>query len=205
VLHTSFRNTLPIQEVADAYRALGGLEDDEGTEARAFRDGPAPELYTAGTRTELLHLLLRKTALFIESLGYDPENITILAPTKTDLATIGDSLGHAGYRYANIRDEEFSFKETATIRLSTLHSSKGLDFAVVLLYLPALPPRGDYDDRAAQGLVRNLLYVAMTRAMDNLNVFTLDGAHEGQDEEPLQDLVRVFRQYQRNRLAAPRG
>ena len=205
VLHTSFRNTLPIQEVADAYRALGGLEDDEGAEARAFRDGPAPELYTAGTRTELLHLLLRKTALFIESLGYDPENITILAPTKTDLATIGDSLGHAGYRYANIRDEEFSFKETATIRLSTLHSSKGLDFAVVLLYLPALPPRGDYDDRAAQGLVRNLLYVAMTRAMDNLNVFTLDGAHEGQDEEPLQDLVRVFRQYQRKRLAAPRG
>ena len=53
--------------------------------------------------------------------------------------------------------------------------------------------------------MRNLLYVAMTRAMDNLNVFTLDGAHEGQDEEPLQDLVRVFRQYQRKRLAAPRG
>jgi DNA helicase IV len=205
VLHTSFRNTMPIQEIADAYRALSGLEEDEGAEARAFRDGPAPELYTAGTRTELLSLLLRKTALFIDSLGYDPENITILAPTKTDLATIGDSLGHAGYRYANIRDEEFSFKETSTIRLSTLHSSKGLDFAVVLLYLPALPPRGEYADRAAQLIVRNLLYVAMTRAMDNLNVFTLEGAHDGQQEEPLQDLVRVFRRYRQQRLSSPPG
>ncbi len=102
-------------------------------------------------------------------------------------------LGHAGYRYANIRDDDFSFKHEKTIRLSTLHSSKGLDFAVVLLYLPALPARTDYDDAAGAGLVRNLIYVAMTRAMDNLNVFTLEGAHEGQQEEPLQDLVRVLR------------
>ncbi len=108
------------------------------------------------------------------------------------------------YRYANIRDEDFSFKETGTIRLSTLHSSKGLDFAVVLLYLPTLPPRGDFDERAGQGIVRNLLYVAMTRAMDNLNVFTLEGAHEGQQEEPLQDLVRVFRRFQRSELTSPR-
>ena len=205
VLHSSFRNTVPIQEIADAYRALSGLEEEEGSGAVAFRDGPAPELYTAGTRAELAHLLLRKTALFIDTLGYDAENIAILAPTKTDLATIGDDLGHAGYRYANIRDEEFSFKETGTVRLSTLHSSKGLDFAVVLLYLPALPPRGDFDERAGQGIVRNLLYVAMTRAMDNLNVFTLEGAHDGQQEEPLQDLVRVFRHYRRKALASLPG
>ena len=112
-------------------------------------------------------------------------------------------LGHAGYQHANIREEDFSFKQEKTIRLSSLHSSKGLDFAVVLLYLPTLPPRGDYDDRAAQGIVRNLLYVAMTRAMDNLNVFTLEGAHEGQQEEPLQDLLRLFRQFQRTGRASP--
>ncbi|HYW84047.1 MAG TPA: hypothetical protein VFB30_12360, partial [Spirochaetia bacterium] len=50
--------------------------------------------------------------------------------------------------------------------------------------------------RTGDTLVRNLIYVAMTRAMDNLNVFTLEGAHDGQQEEPLQDLVRVFRDYQ---------
>jgi DNA helicase IV len=199
ILRTSFRNTLPIQEVADAYRRLSGLEDDEGAGAHAFREGPVPELYTAGTREELGRLLLRKAALFMERLGYDPENIAVLAPTRTDLAFLGDLLGHAGYRYANIRDDDFSFKQEKTIRLSTLHSSKGLDFAVVLLYMPALPPRTDFDDATGAGLVRNLIYVAMTRAMDNLNVFTLEGAHEGQQEEPLQDLVRVLR----TRASAP--
>jgi DNA helicase IV len=193
VLHTSFRNTCAIQQAADAYRRLSGLEDEEGAGATAFREGPVPELYTAATREELARLLLRKASLFIDRLGYDPENLTVLAPTKTDLVAIGDMLGHAGYRHANIRDEEFSFKEAKTIRLSTLHSSKGLDFAVVLLYLPALPPRGGYDDRSSSALVRNLIYVAMTRAMDNLNVFTLEGAHDGQRDEPLQDLVRVIR------------
>jgi hypothetical protein len=197
VLHTSFRSTAPIQEVADAYRRLSGLDEDDGTAAVAVRQGPPPELHLGATRGELLQLLLRKASLFVERLGYDAENLAVLAPSKTDLAAIGDSLGHAGYRYANIRDEEFSFREPHTIRLSTLHSSKGLDFAVVLLYLPSLPPRTGYDDATNELLLRNLIYVAMTRAMDNLNVFTLEGAHDTQAEEPLQDLVRVFREYRR--------
>ena len=195
VLHTSFRSTAPIQAVADAYRALSGLEDDETTTAVAVRQGPPPELHLAASRSELLQLLLRRAALFVERLGYEPENLAVLAPSKTDLAAIGDSLGHAGYRYANVRDDEFTFREPHTIRLSTLHSSKGLDFAVVLLYLPALPARASYDDATNELLVRNLLYVAMTRAMDNLNVFALEGAHDGQAEEPLADLIRVFREY----------
>ena len=195
VLHTSFRSTIAIHEVTEAYRKLSGLEEDEATATAAFREGPAPELYMAPSREELARLLLRKAALFMDRLGYDPENLTVLAPTRTDLATIGDMLGHAGYQYANIRDEDFSFKERKTIRLSTLHSSKGLDFAVVLLYLPALPPRTSWDEKSGESLTRNLIYVAMTRAMDNLNVFTLEGAHEGQREEPLQDLLRVFARY----------
>jgi hypothetical protein len=195
VLHTSFRNTVAIHEIAERYRALSGLDHDEAGDAVAFRRGPPPELSLAATREELARLLLRKAALFIDRLGYDPENITVLAPTRTDLATIGDMLGRAGYLHANIRDDDFSFKQEKIIRLSTLHSSKGLDFPVVLLYLPSLMPRAEYDEKTEAALARNLIYVAMTRAMDNLNLFTLEGAHEGQGEEPLQDLVKVFREY----------
>ncbi len=193
VLRVSFRNTRQILEAADAYRGLSGIEDDDGMGVTAFREGPVPELYTAATREELARLLLRKAVLFMESLGYDPESITVLAPTRNDVAMLGDLFGHAGYRHANIRDEDFSFAEQNTVRLSTLHSSKGLDFPVVLLYLPELPPRGDVEEKAGLARARNLIYVAMTRAMDNLNVFTLEGAHEGQGEEPVQDLVRVMR------------
>jgi superfamily I DNA/RNA helicase len=197
VLHTSFRSTVPIHDITEAYRKLSGLEDDDAGSTVAFREGPPPELYTAPNRQDLMRLLLRKASLFVERLGYDPENIAVLAPTRTDLAAIGDMLGHAGYQHANIRDDDFSFKQEKTIRLSSLHSSKGLDFPVVLLFLPSLPPRTEYDLREGEKLVRNLVYVAMSRAMDNLNVFTLEGAREGQQEEPIQDLVNVFRQYQR--------
>jgi superfamily I DNA/RNA helicase len=72
--------------------------------------------------------------------------------------------------------------------VSTLHSSKGLDFPVVLLYLPSLPSAADYDEKSADSLARNLIYVAMTRAMDNLNVFVLEEARE----RAVQELVEVF-------------
>ncbi len=144
----------------------------------AFREGPAPELYRAGTREELLKLLVEKLSLFIDKLGYDPENITVLAPNKTDVALIQDKLSKRGIKSANIRDDSFSFTTEGLVRVTTLHSSKGLDFPVVLLYLPSLPTAGEYDAKSADALARNLIYVAMTRAMDNLNVFVMEEARE---------------------------
>jgi hypothetical protein len=187
ILRVDFRNTCAILAVAEKYRALAPGEPEEAA-SRAFREGPLPELYTASSREEMSRLLVRKTRLFVDSFGYDPENITILAPAKTDISMLADRLKQEGLSSANIRDEEFSFRTEGTIRLSTLHSSKGLDFPVVLLYLPGLPAAGDYDEKASDTLLRNLLYVAMTRAMDSLNVFVM----ENPAEKPLRDLIKVF-------------
>jgi hypothetical protein len=188
ILRTTFRSTREIQELAERYRARAGVEGDEGHGVTAFRTGPAPELYCAASRQELAGLLVRKAYLFIEKLAYDPESLAVLAPGRADLDMLGGLLEKAGYACANIRDDSFTFKEEKTIRLSTLHSSKGLDFPVVLLFLPGIPARGEHDEREAERLLRNLLYVAMTRAMDNLNVFTL----EAPPERPLQALLEVF-------------
>ena len=136
VLRTSFRTTCPIQEVADRYRALTRREEEEPN-PQAFREGPVPELYSAATRDEMDRLLLARVALFVDTLGYDPENVTVLAPTRGDVARIGQLLERrAGRAVANIHDEAFAFSQAGAVRLSTLHSSKGLDFPVVLLYLP---------------------------------------------------------------------
>ena len=187
VLRTSFRTTCPIQEAADRYRALTRREEEEPN-PQAFREGPVPELYTAATRDEMDRLLLARVALFVDTLGYDPENVTVLAPTRGDVARIGQLLSRAGRTVANIHDEGFAFSQAGAVRLSTLHSSKGLDFPVVLLYLPGLPAQGDYDEAAGDTLARNLIYVAMTRAMDSLSVFTMAAPAE----KPLADLVAVF-------------
>ncbi len=187
VLRTSFRTTCPIQETADRYRALTRREEEEPN-PQAFREGPVPELYTAATRDELDRLLTARVALFVDTLGYDPENVTVLAPTRGDVARVGQLLDRAGRQWVSIRDEAFSFASGDAVRLCTLHSSKGLDFPVVLLYLPALPAPGDRDEAASDTLARNLIYVAMTRAMDNLSVFTL----EAPAEKPLADLAPAF-------------
>lgn len=179
ILRTDFRTTCPIHDLAERYRALCGPDiEGESVTTNAFREGPAPELYRAATREDLLKLLIEKASLFIEKLGYDPENITILAPTKYDLIQIQSRLERRGIKSANIRDEDFSFSAEGTVRVSTLHSSKGLDFPVVLLYLPSLSTAADYDEKAAEGLARNLIYVAISRAMDNLNVFVMEEPRE---------------------------
>ncbi|MCX7030933.1 MAG: AAA family ATPase, partial [Spirochaetes bacterium] len=189
VLRTSFRTTCAIQEAADRYRALTRREEEEPN-PQAFREGPVPELYAAATRDEMDRLLLARVALFIDTLGYDAENVTVLAPSRGDVARLGQLLARAGRPSADIREEAFAFSQSGAVRLSTLHSSKGLDFPVVLLYLPGLPAQGDWDEAAGDTLARNLIYVAMTRAMDSLSVFTLAAP----PEKPLADLVAVFAQ-----------
>jgi hypothetical protein len=179
ILRTDFRTTCPIHDLAEKYRELCGPDlEGEAMTTHAFREGPSPELYRAATREELLKLLVEKVSLFIDKLGYDPENITVLAPGKAEVAAIQDRLGRRGIKSANIRDDSFSFTTEGLVRVTTLHSSKGLDFPVVLLYLPSLPTAGEFDEKSADSLARNLIYVAMTRAMDNLNVFVMEEAKE---------------------------
>ncbi|PKL24601.1 MAG: hypothetical protein CVV47_09185 [Spirochaetae bacterium HGW-Spirochaetae-3] len=74
-------------------------------------------------------------------------------------------------------------------RVSTLHSAKGLDFPVVLLFLDRAPFFGTgYDDESIERMSANLVYVAMTKAMDRLDVFTL----ENQESVAIVNVARVF-------------
>jgi superfamily I DNA/RNA helicase len=188
ILRTDFRTTCPIHDLAEKYRQVSGPDIEGDTVVtHAFREGPAPELYAARTREELMGLVVEKAGLFIDKLGYDPENITILAPGKADVAAIRERLSRRGIPSADIRDDSFSFATEGLARVSTMHSSKGLDFPVVLLYLPGLPLSAEYDESAAGSLARNLIYVSMTRAMDNLNVFVMEEAKE----PAIADLVRL--------------
>ncbi len=75
------------------------------------------------------------------------------------------------------------------IRISTLHSSKGLDFSIVLLLLHRSPFTGRiFDNDTLEKMKRNLIYVSLTRAMDHVNVFVLDG----ESKVEIGDLVEVF-------------
>ena len=181
ILKTNFRNTIPIHNLAEQFRK-------KVISPSAFREGPIPELYTAVNTGELYDQLVEKVKIFLNTIEYDPENISILAPSAKILGKIKERLEMENIPAVNIKDSDFSFKSTGTIRLSPLHSSKGLDIPVVMLFIPILFYNRELEIEESEILVRNLIYVSMTRAMENLNVFTkLDS-----DDPVIKDLVGLM-------------
>ncbi len=191
VLRTNFRNTAQIHSLAERFRERSaGLGWEDESRPFAFREGPAPELCVARDAEEARGLLVEKLRLFLDRLGYEAENVCVLVPRNLEMAPMLAALAAAGCEGVDITEEPFTFHDAGRVRISTLHSSKGLDFPVVLMYLPYLPRREHLDETQGDRLVRNLVYVGMTRAMDNLNVFTVDGAARA--DSVLAALVAAF-------------
>ncbi|MBI9107077.1 MAG: DEAD/DEAH box helicase [Spirochaetales bacterium] len=188
ILKTNFRNTLEIHELAESYRNKSAGKDKE-TQPVAFRTGPSPELYTGENKDELVSMMIKRVALFTNELDYDPENICILLPSGKDIEPIRQQLAASGFQSHDLRTDDFSFSERNIVRISTMHSSKGLDFPVVLLCLHKLPQTSAAHDQAArEKMRRNLIYVSVTRAMDHVNIFILDG----EDSPEIKDLAAAF-------------
>ena len=187
ILRKNFRNSCEIQDLAEKYR-LKHTGADQSSKPEAFRAGPPPELYTADDPQKLQRLIVDRVRLFANELHYDPENICILVPSSRDIEPLKSALSHAGLESGDLRNDDFSFNTRGIIRISTMHSSKGLDFPVVLLNLHKLPQTAAAGKASREKMRRNLIYVSMTRAMDHLNVFTL--ANEKSPE--ICDLTGLF-------------
>lgn len=188
ILRTNFRNTVELHEITERYRRTGGGSDVEN-EPFAFRNGPRPELYKAADAEEMFGLLEKRLFLFLDTLGYSPENICIIVPRDDDLQGLNARLSAEGLSLVDIREKGFDFVETGSVRLTTMHSAKGLDFPVVLLYIPSFHViNSSMDPATSDRMARNLIYVAMTRAMDHLNVFI----REETENAALLDLAACF-------------
>lgn len=173
VLRTNYRNT---RQIATFGRILQALWSSQGSEPSveeedAYREGPTPELWTHAGIEEGEHALVKRVEFFINVLGYDPENIAVLTPFDKQVEQIGELLKEAGYETQDIRKKEFDFERTRGVRVSTLHSAKGVEFPVVMLHVPYLARPKSMSPRVAAEQNFNLVYVAVTRAMDNLQLF----------------------------------
>lgn len=168
LLKTNFRSTHAIHDLALRFR-----QGEEGDESTAFRDGPHPELYSSQTTEDLYVLLNQRIHFLIDVLEYDPDNIFILVANTTMEKKVSRMVYEGGYDTINVKDDAFDFLTSREIRLSTFHSSKGLDMPVVLLFLPRLFATSEesYEKETTDKMMRNLIYVCMTRAMDMLTVF----------------------------------
>ncbi len=173
LLRLNFRNSVQIHMLAERYRRISLGEAESLQSLEAFRDGPPVELFREHSQKKALARMVKRVRFFIDYLGYERENICIITVSKTLFTEISSAFDAEGITAEPVVDADFSFSSSGSIRVSTMHSAKGLDFPVVLLYLPgAARQRSEYDEKMNEMLMRNLIYVSLTRGMEHLNILT---------------------------------
>jgi len=186
VLRINYRTTEQIRRVAD--RMLGVIcEDmDGGTESRAgtrsLLKGPEPRLEGYASREAEIAAGVAEIRRWLGE-GLAPEAIGVFARTGKRTNALGAALQAAEIpwrRLANKDAASAAAGAAGAVQLGTMHRAKGLEFKAVLVLgcsdteVPnpsALRGVEDPLDReAALERERRLLYVAMTRARDELTL-----------------------------------
>ena len=181
VLRINYRTTEQIRRVAD--RVVGLTCDDldggeeQRTRTRSLLRGPMPRLVGHPSSEDELAAGVTEIRRWLDG-GLAPEAVGVFARTGKHTNQLGEALGRAGVPWSRLSDREAV--GAGAVQLGTMHRAKGLEFKAVLVVgcsateLPcrsALRGVSDPQDReAAEARERRLLYVAMTRARDELTV-----------------------------------
>lgn len=177
-LRLNYRTTQSIRRFAIAlYRGVevDDLDEgvDEGRDFRSLRVGPAPRVVHFATDPEELSALVAQVRTWLDA-GRAPRTLAVVAPTGLD--AIAGALKAAGITTVQIR-RSADVGAPEHVRIATLHRVKGLEFACVwVAHTEALEvsSEGSHDDDPERDDTRerdrSLLYVACTRARDELVV-----------------------------------
>jgi len=172
ILKLNYRNTLEILAVARGFanELLVGRDDDEDgvpliTPESAGRRGAVPELIRVDTAPAQLTVLI--TQLRDEHAHGRPwSDMAVIFRNQWEGEKLAEALERQGIpaRLAEGRGKGALFAVGDTVKLVTMHSSKGLEFPFVIIPgLGSLPKDGKDEAEEAR-----LLYVAMTRATERL-------------------------------------
>lgn len=185
ILKINYRNTREVLALAlDCARAiLQAREAAEGDEIplvmpdSAGRTGPMPTFHRFTTPAAELRATVDKVQEALGN-GRQPRDIVVIARQWWPLEKLQEALTRAGIAAVQTRDREQEDRQGGAVTLTTLHSSKGLEFPVVLLI--ALNLLDAREEQSAEEV--RLLYVGMTRATHELHL-------SASGTSPLVDLV----------------
>ncbi len=173
ILRLNYRNTAEVLAVARSFAhdllTAREADDDDVPQVRpetAGRHGAYPELLRCDSSREEQDLLVTRIRQEIEN-GRSPGDMAIVYRHVPLAREIEATLRRNGLAFSSgitREGRDTLFASNDTIKVVSMHSSKGLEFPVVLIPgLGDLPKSGD--DPADEA---RLLYVAMTRALDRL-------------------------------------
>jgi superfamily I DNA/RNA helicase len=173
ILKLNYRNTLEVLSVARAFASEllsehGADEDSVPTIApeSAGRRGPMPEAIRVDSpRAEAT--LIAERIKDEHAQGRALSDMAVVYREKRQLALIEEQLTKLGIAFSSAEKSQGKralFEGKPSVKLVSMHSSKGLEFHTVFIPgLEKLPhPRESAENEA------RLLYVAMTRATDRL-------------------------------------
>jgi superfamily I DNA/RNA helicase len=174
ILKLNYRNTLELLSVAKAFvESLlhDGDADDEGvpviTPESAGRRGPIPELIRASNRPHESEITIARIRDHLDN-GRSPSDIAVITRHERDAEYFYAQMKQGGIpsRIANGTGKSELFHGGPAVKVLTMHSSKGLEFAVVFI-----PRIGDMPGPANDPTHEaRLLYVAMTRATEEATI-----------------------------------
>jgi hypothetical protein len=172
ILKLNYRNTLEILSVARSFanellRAEAGEEDGVPLIApeSAGRRGAVPELIRADSAAAELAILVSQVRDELAH-GRPLDDIAVIYRYNWQGDKLRDALERAGLacRLADDKGKNTLFLVRESIKLVSMHSSKGLEFPLVIIpHLGQMPKPGEDETQEAR-----LLYVAMTRATERL-------------------------------------
>jgi superfamily I DNA/RNA helicase len=181
VLRINYRTTEQIRRMADAMLGDSSDDMDGGAEARSgtrsLLRGPTPSLLGYPDQRSELEGAVAHIKRWLGS-GVRPEEVAVFARTGKLLDGFGSVLDEAGFAWRRLSDK--ADVQNGELSLGTMHRAKGLEFKAVLVMgcsdsaipSPVVLRAADdpLDKEVAEAMEKHLLYVAMTRARDELAV-----------------------------------
>lgn len=175
VLRLNYRNTYEILAMAKAF-AGDLLQGDDGDDdmphiiapESAGRRGATPTFIDCHSQQHEADVIASKIADLIAE-GHDPNQIAVIWRDYANAACIEKALRRKDVPLrtaASSRNKKALFLGEPSVKLVSMHSSKGLEFETV--FVSGLGRQAKEDDDSATDA--RLLYVAMTRAMTSLTV-----------------------------------
>ncbi|MBS0225715.1 MAG: NERD domain-containing protein [Proteobacteria bacterium] len=178
ILKLNYRNTLEVLTVARTFAQellAEHASEEDGipllAPQSAGRRGPMPQLIHCETFSRELDVVVSKIRDAIAQ-GRNPNDIAILYRNWSSAQAIAGRLQREDlpFIWAQGKGKAGLFDGEASIKLITLHSSKGLEFGLVIIpEIGSMPTKNEAPEDEAR-----LLYVGMTRALNEL-VITYHG------------------------------
>jgi hypothetical protein len=182
VLRINYRTTEQIRHFADGLLPRAGDDFDGGAEDRRSRSllqGPPPTLREFTTAPEQDEFIVSTVRRLLGE-GMAANEIAVFARSGSNLQSVREALDAAGIETVSLSTDQDLAAAARGVNLGTMHRAKGLEFKAVFVVncghsvvphahtLGKYRDQGDYD--AAYERERQLLYVALTRARDEVFV-----------------------------------